>query len=493
MTLVSPLEQDAANRKKNKNNSSKLYFLLFTSILFLVGFIITLSLYLNGNTKSNDIESNDFNNETLKPYWQQNVQLISPSYKVSSFNTLRQTFLKLSDDFEYVNYTKFVATDENSTLNEWRYWYSASPFDKYIDLKNAFLNTNISIIWSLRGGRNSAELLEYFDEIIKLNRKIYFIGFSDNTALHYFFDNFYSSYIRSIHALVASQVIQQTQLLNYIELKDLLNGRPIRINDLKALNKQAEDTQLISDTRVLGGNLALTRRSIKTKWQPNFLNKIVILEEVGETINQTLEFIRNINDNGLFKECKAIVFGQIYNTPYYMNKNEIKSDKEQLIDLVNYYNRQSYLNLTIDFNGQSFNNILEYYYLDLESKIGLEELPSSTKKLIIAYDGIYDSVTRLETSLLHLYQSKYLNNSIELIISYRNIKPQDEPDESQDEFLRALKEISKKIVNSNGKQIPVFKSESFGHLALNRPIPFNTNAKIVKLDNNNYLFEIDSF
>lgn len=137
-----------------------------------------------------------------------------------------------------------------------------------------------------------------------------------------------------------------------------MNGESITINDLKPLNHQATILNRIDNTSVLGGNLALTRRSIKTAWEPIFDDKIVVLEETGENIEQTLIFINNINDNGLFRKCKAIIFGQMYDEPIEicdkLSEENVSNEKKYLKELVDHYNKNGYLSLTIDFDGQSF-------------------------------------------------------------------------------------------------------------------------------------------
>ena len=91
-------------------------------------------------------------------------------------------------------------------------------------------------------------------------------------------------------------------------IKNIMNCKTTKT----VLNTLASNLLRLDNTTILGGNVA--QISLKTIWQPNFANKIVILEEIGETAEQLDIFLKKIKENGLFLNVRAIVFGQVFDT-----------------------------------------------------------------------------------------------------------------------------------------------------------------------------------
>jgi muramoyltetrapeptide carboxypeptidase len=98
--------------------------------------------------------------------------------------------------------------------------------------------------------------------------------------------------------------------VKYLMIKNIMNCKTTKT----VLNTLASNLLRLDNTTILGGNVALTQISLKTIWQPNFANKIVILEEIGETAEQLDIFFKKIKENGLFSNVRAIVFGQVFDT-----------------------------------------------------------------------------------------------------------------------------------------------------------------------------------
>lgn len=252
-----------------------------------------------------------------------------------------------------------------------------------------------------------------------------------------------------------------------------MNGKVTKIVDLQALNPIALQTLKIENTTVLGGNLALTQRSLKTIWQPNFDGKIVILEEIGETPEQISSFLKQIKTVGLFNNIKAIIFGQVFFRSAASNtKRNIEDIEKELVELVNHYNAKNYLDLEIDWNGNLIPNVPSYNYLELDSKIGVEPLPiEAQNKFIIKLDD--DDITRFEATLLHFYQAKYVTNKTKIIILWQISRDKITNELTMGKDLNTV--IKEFAISLN---VPVFKSEAFGHRSYNLPIPFGTPAML---------------
>ena len=289
---------------------------------------------------------------------------------------------------------------------------------------------------------------------------------------------FKSYRIKKLIILTPLGVASTSQVVNYLTVKDIMDGKKAKIVDIQPINIIGANLLRLDNVTVLGGNLCLTQRSLKTYWQPDFTNKIIVLEEIDETPELVEIILNQMKTVGLFNNAKAVIFGQVYqNSVKNVALNAVETSKDALYvkdleDLVNYYNSRMYLDLKIDYSGvASHNNI--YNFQELQNKVGVEDLTPEEKLKIILVFRPNDSVTRLETALLQFYQSKYITNTTKITVLYNptNLAAQNKIESSRtiDSVLRQF------AANIN---LPVFKSNAFGHQSYNLPIPFGTPATL---------------
>lgn len=175
----------------------------------------------------------------------------------------------------------------------------------------ALLDKNTDIIWMVRGGAGAMNLFPALtankDKLKKVNPKI-IVGFSDVTAIHYFVNTVLGW--PSVHGMVAAYNKEMTKpdpekiSINDREgipsIKNLFT-QGIVYQNLIPLNQFA---LLPVQGTLLGGNFTLIQSFFATRYEHDFSNDILILEDTGVSFRQ-LEYKTN------FKP-KAIVFGQFY-------------------------------------------------------------------------------------------------------------------------------------------------------------------------------------
>ena len=140
------------------------------------------------------------------PHALRQVRIVAPSYKTSDLASFNGAVARLRADFAKVDYSEYIV--KNGALTEWRTYYPETPENRAIDLKDAIFNdTSKSVLWCLRGGRNSAEIFEFFprDQNGQVNRPLFIIGFSDITAIHYYMSIYYPK-IKTIHGIVSGSM-----------------------------------------------------------------------------------------------------------------------------------------------------------------------------------------------------------------------------------------------------------------------------------------------
>ncbi len=199
-----------------------------------------------------------------------------------------------------------------------------SELDKAGQLKNALLNPYNNIVWALRGGYGSANIVEllYEDEefinILK-KRQSYplFIGYCDITALHLFLSQEIGW--KTLHAPVFKEV--QSNNRSILALLKIINDniRTIKFVGLQPLNHAARNILEISG-KLTGGNISIIQTSIGTKWQIDTKDKILFLEDCHEKPYQILRLLNHFKMTNLFDYARAIIIGNLCDTSHYMEK-----------------------------------------------------------------------------------------------------------------------------------------------------------------------------
>ena len=184
--------------------------------------------------------------------------------------------------------------------------YSASAREKAQDINEMFEDKNVKMIWCAKGGENSNSTFEYLDfDLIKQNPKI-ICGYSDITAL-------------------TNIITQKTGLITYsstnfktiatdetdYSLKQVINrfvDGNLRLGeetDYKIIQKGNVEGQLI------GGNLSLIRALTSGKYNIDFTDKILFLEELGFETCPSLanNYLYYMKQNDVFKKIKGIWLG----------------------------------------------------------------------------------------------------------------------------------------------------------------------------------------
>ncbi|MCD9479181.1 LD-carboxypeptidase [Photobacterium phosphoreum] len=182
------------------------------------------------------------------------------------------------------------------------------------NLIKALLDPTIDVLWFYRGGGGALNLLPYLhhykQQLLAISEKM-IVGFSDVTAIHGFLNNELGW--RSIHGVNANNHLEMDSA-NQQPLPDIaaLIAEGITYNNVLPLNVLAQQTASVSGM-LIGGNHTLVAATFGTHYQPDFENKILLLEDIGVTFRQLDRYLQQL----LFlKECnvKAIIFGQYYST-----------------------------------------------------------------------------------------------------------------------------------------------------------------------------------
>ncbi|MDC7125460.1 MAG: LD-carboxypeptidase [Spirochaetales bacterium] len=251
------------------------------------------------------------------------IGIVSPSAAVS--DELKNQFDKGIDFFKNLGFK--IKIGKNALSNTLK--YSASPEDKAEDINSMFADVDVKAIICSQGGANSNSVLPLLDfEMIKKNPKI-FLGISDITVL-------------------LNAIYQKTGLITF-HGNDVIWGFG---SDYTDYDKQEFFDRLIegkignvkhnsewicvrdgmAQGILIGGNLTCLNKLAGTYYQPDFENKILLLEtfDVSSSPEEVDAELSRLYQMGVFDKIKGLWLG------YYNHKSKIPYEEIVMNVVKNY-------------------------------------------------------------------------------------------------------------------------------------------------------------
>ena len=185
--------------------------------------------------------------------------------------------------------------------------YGATVLEKAEDINEGFRNPKYQMLFLVKGGANSNSLFDYLDyELIKNNPKI-ICGFSDSTS-------------------ITNMITEKTGLVTYSgpTFKSLSSWETeysyrsfIKRVMKEELELAEEDDEFITIQpgktvgELIGGNLSLISKMVAGKYNINFDNKILFIEELGFESEPAMcsGNLYYLKQNGIFDKIKGIWVG----------------------------------------------------------------------------------------------------------------------------------------------------------------------------------------
>ncbi len=187
------------------------------------------------------------------------------------------------------------------------------------DFDTLWRNPEVKAIMALRGGFGSMRIVDKINyQAIRKRPKI-FIGFSDITVLLSAINK--KSGIIPLHGPVLSSLAKiDTESLNSLQ-KALLGQQ----NELK--NK--ENIILKGGSargHLLPGNLTTLLHLLRTPWEPQWQQAILMIEDVGEPLYKLDRMITQLHHSGILSKISALIMGTFSD-----NKNNPIAAKKDFI------------------------------------------------------------------------------------------------------------------------------------------------------------------
>lgn len=228
------------------------------------------------------------------------IGVVAPSNPIIGDNI--EEIQKAKEIIENLGFKVKFATNLFSNTNK----YSASAREKAQDINEMFRDSNVKMIWCAKGGENSNSIFEYLDfNLIKQNPKI-ICGYSDITSLTNIITErtglitYSSTNFKTIATDETDYSLKQV-LSRFVD-GSLQLGEP---TDYIIIQKGSCEGKLV------GGNLSLTRALSAGKYNIDFTDKILFLEELGFETEPALvsNYLYYMKQNNIFKKVKGIWLG----------------------------------------------------------------------------------------------------------------------------------------------------------------------------------------
>lgn len=177
---------------------------------------------------------------------------------------------------------------------------------------NYLLDDQVEMIWACRGGEGSADiipLLESHKSAIRKAKPKWLVGFSDITALLFYFYQTYHWPVMhgpNAHGFVnLVNAASKTHMMNY-----LLGQRdPVVLSDVKCLSLITNDAPVCIEAPLVAANLTLLTLCVQDLWHANLDGKILVIEEVNEKPYAVSRSLKYLSRTGLLSGVQALLFG----------------------------------------------------------------------------------------------------------------------------------------------------------------------------------------
>ncbi len=173
-------------------------------------------------------------------------------------------------------------------------------------LKEALLSPESRLVWAIRGGYGSIRLLPSLSRWKRPSQTKIFLGYSDVTSIHLFLNQRWGW--PTLHGPLLERLGKESGLDPSV--KRVLFGNLDQVTyRLKPLNMAARRPRAVKG-EIYGGNLTVVQSTLGTPWQIHGEGQILFFEDIGERGYRVDRMLVQMEQAGIFRRARAILFGQ---------------------------------------------------------------------------------------------------------------------------------------------------------------------------------------
>ncbi len=188
------------------------------------------------------------------------------------------------------------------------YHYAGTVEERLDDLQQACDDPSINAIWTTRGGYGSVQLLEKLNLRALMEKPKWLIGYSDITYLHSFFNQ---KGIVSVHGHNVIPTLSNgitPPASSYDLIFQILSGKkPEYKLAPHNLNQTGKSSSIL-----IGGNQTIVGALSGTRYNFNYQNAILFLEEIGENAYYRIDRqMHTLETAGVLAKIKGMIIGSM--------------------------------------------------------------------------------------------------------------------------------------------------------------------------------------
>jgi len=188
-------------------------------------------------------------------------------------------------------------------------YLSARDWERAEDLNDMFADPSVKAIICVRGGYGTPRMLDWVDyKIIRRNPKI-FVGYSDITALQL-------AIFKKTGLITFSGPMLAVDMYSFDSYAEEFFWKILtsRSKKIEIKNPDGVDLGILNPGRatgiLLGGNLSLLASIIGTRYQPDFKDSILVIEDIGEEPYRIDRYLAQLKNSGILYKIKGCIIGQ---------------------------------------------------------------------------------------------------------------------------------------------------------------------------------------
>jgi muramoyltetrapeptide carboxypeptidase len=186
-------------------------------------------------------------------------------------------------------------------------YLAGTDVDRAADINAMFADPSIDAVFCSRGGYGSLRLLDSIDwHLVGRSRKV-FVGYSDITSLHLAAAS--AANLVTFHGPMIGAHARMSEEMREQFWRVLESDHPVLIEDLNRQPKCLVEGAAVGE--LTGGCLCLLAHACGSRYAPNFDNKIVLLEDVGEAVYRADRALWQLKNAGLLDRAAGFVVGTV--------------------------------------------------------------------------------------------------------------------------------------------------------------------------------------
>jgi len=180
-------------------------------------------------------------------------------------------------------------------------YFAGTDLERTSDFQWAIDHPEAKAIVCARGGYGSIRIFEHIQWAAQLRNPKWIVGFSDITVFHQYMQKME---LKSLHATMPLN-FEDNSTASIETMLHALQGKAYQIDAPFSISNKIGNTT----AEIIGGNLSIVYSLIGTELQPNYKNKILFLEEIGEQIYAVDRMLYSLKNAGILDKISGLIIG----------------------------------------------------------------------------------------------------------------------------------------------------------------------------------------